>query len=87
LLVASQKTVETRLGQIQERMHDLESERAHLLSIYKANRRAQIAETGEVPPLGSFLTTQERTAIQMSESIAAGNAEIDRKASLIRPLA
>jgi hypothetical protein len=82
--VASQKSVETRLGQIQERLHDLESERAHLLSIYKSNRRAQIAQTGEVPPLGNLLSPQERTAIQMSETIAAGNAEIDRKASLIR---
>jgi hypothetical protein len=44
----------------------------------------QIAQTGEVPPLGSFLTTQERTAIQMSESIAAGNTEIDRRSRLIR---
>ncbi len=85
--MANQKTVQTRLEQIASRMHDLESERAHLLSIYKANRRAQIAETGQVPPVGSFLTTQERTAIQMSESIALSNAAIDRKASLIQPLA
>jgi hypothetical protein len=81
--VASQKTVQTRLEQIASRMHDLESERAHLLSIYRANRRETIRKTGQVPPLGNFLSPQERTAIEMSESIAASNAEIDRKASLI----
>ncbi len=85
--MASQKSVETRLGQIQERMHDLDAERAHLLSIYKSNRRETIRKTGQLPPLGSFLGPQERTAIEMNESIALSNAEIDRKAALIRPLA
>ena len=82
--MANQKPVTIRLEQIASRMHDLESERAHLLGIYRANRRAQIAETGEVASLGSFLTVQERTAIQMSESIAISNSEIDRTAALIR---
>ncbi len=85
--MANQKTVQTRLEQIASRMHDLESERAHLLSIYKANRRAQIAQTGEVPRLGDFLSTQERADISTREQIALGNAAIDRKASLIQPLA
>jgi hypothetical protein len=82
--MSSQKSVEVRLGQIHARISELESERAHLLSIYKANRRAQIAQTGEVGPLGDFLSAREQADFSMHESIAASNAAIDAKSALIR---